>query len=86
MSPKHAKRVTIDGAQTSLNFKEFEELGEDLQSMIPSPSNASKQKTYKKLPGITIPEQEGEEEEDDDGNLVIKNPATDRAVSPEELI
>jgi len=30
MSPKHAKRVTIDGAQTSLNFKEFEELGEDL--------------------------------------------------------
>ena len=42
MSPKHAKRVTVDGAHTSLNFKEVEELGDDFGSMMPSQSNASK--------------------------------------------
>lgn len=32
LSPKQAKRVTIDGANTSLNFKEIEQ---DLENSLP---------------------------------------------------
>ena len=54
MNPKHAKRVTIDGANTSLNFKEVEELGEDV--IQPSMVASTSKRTYKRMLGASIPE------------------------------
>ena len=55
LGPKHAQRMTIDGANTSLNFKDVGSLDNDASSFLPNASTSNKQ-TFKRLLGSTIPE------------------------------